>query len=110
MVVAQKIRLTHPSQAEEDDLPSSRWSLRKIEVFVAEGAGGILQISGKCVVAAILGFFKNQPVKFDVSIGRILKEIEIQGPDPDVPNQANTPCRPIGWSSDAGSESHTTHP
>lgn len=65
----------------KDEIPESRWSLRKIEVWVAEGAGDILQIGGQVTVAAILGFFKNQPIKFDVSVGRILKDIEVDGPD-----------------------------
>jgi hypothetical protein len=64
----------------KEEIPESRWSLRKIEVWVAEGAGDILQFGGQVTVAAILGFFKNQPVKFDVSVGRILKDIEVEGP------------------------------
>lgn len=63
---------------ENADSLSSRWSLRKIEVWVAEGAGDILQFGGQISVAAILGFFKNQPIKFDVSLGRILKAIEVE--------------------------------
>ncbi len=65
----------------KEEIPKSRWSLRKIEVWVAEGAGEILQFGGQITVAAILGFFKNQPVKFDVSVGRILKDIEVEGPN-----------------------------
>ena len=64
----------------KEEIPKSRWSLRKIEVWVAEGAGDILQFGGQVTVAAILGFFKNQPLKFDVSVGRILKDIEVEGP------------------------------
>jgi len=64
----------------ESEIPESRWSLRRIEVWVAEGAGDILQFGGQLSVAAILGFFKNQPVKFDVSLGRILKAIEVETP------------------------------
>lgn len=63
---------------ENADTLSSRWSLRKIEIWVAEGAGDFLQFGGQVSVAAILGFFRNQPVKFDVSVGRILKAIEIE--------------------------------
>ncbi len=65
----------------KDQIPESRWSLRRIEVWVAEGAGDILQFGGQVTVAAILGFFKNQPLKFDVSVGRILKDIEVEGPE-----------------------------
>jgi hypothetical protein len=60
------------------DLPESRYSLRKIEVWVAEGAGDILQFGGKVTVAAIIGLFRNRPVKFEASLGRILKEIPIE--------------------------------
>jgi len=68
----------------ENQIPASRWSLRKIEVWVADGAGDILQLGGQVTVAAILGFFRNQPVKFDVSVGRILKEIDVNVPgEPD---------------------------
>jgi hypothetical protein len=63
-----------------ENIPESRWSLRRIEIWVAEGAGDILQFGGQISLAAILGFFKNQPVKFDVSVGRILKEIEVESP------------------------------
>lgn len=62
----------------ESDLPESRYSLRKIDVWVAEGAGDILQFGGKVTVAAIIGLFKNRPVKFEVSLGRILKEIPLE--------------------------------
>ena len=61
----------------DDEVPSSRWSLRKIEVWIAEGAGDVLQFGGKVRASAILKMFKNQPVNFDVSVGRILKEMEI---------------------------------
>lgn len=64
----------------EEEIPESRWSLRRIEVWVAEGAGDILQFGGQITAAAILGFFKNQPLKFEASAGRILKDIEVEGP------------------------------
>lgn len=60
----------------EDQIPESRWSLRRIEVWVAEGAGDFLQFGGQVTAAAIIGLFKNQPIKFEVSVGRILKEVE----------------------------------
>ena len=68
----------------DNEIPDSRWSLRKIEVWVADGAGDILQFGGQVTVAAILGFFKNQPIKFDVSLGRILKEIPIDVPGEEI--------------------------
>jgi hypothetical protein len=43
----------------KEKIPKSRWSLRKIEVWVAEGAGDILQFGGQITVAAILGVVKN---------------------------------------------------
>lgn len=69
----------------ENQIPASRWSLRKIEVWVADGAGDILQFGGQVTVAAILGFFRNQPIKFDVSVGRILKEIPVDVPGEEEP-------------------------
>ena len=69
-----------PVPVPADQIPESRWSLRRIEVWVSEGAGDILQFRGQVIVAAILGFFKNQPLKFDVSVGRILKDIEVESP------------------------------
>jgi len=68
----------------DNQLPASRWSIRKIELWVADGAGDILQFGGQVTVAAILGFFRNQPIKFDLSLGRILKEIVIEPGEPPV--------------------------
>jgi hypothetical protein len=59
-----------------EDLPASRWSLRRIDVWVTEGVGEHLQFGGKLIVAAILDLFKLQPIQFEVSLGRIAKRLE----------------------------------
>ena len=58
------------------DLPESRWSIRRIEVWVTEGVGDFLQFGGQLVVAAILDVFNRLPIRFEVSLGRVLKEVE----------------------------------
>lgn len=60
----------------EADLPASRYSLRRIEVWVTDGVGDFLQFGGQLVVAAILDFFDFQPVQFEVSLGRVVKQVE----------------------------------
>ena len=61
---------------QEADLPESRWSIRKIEIWVTEGVGDFLQFGGQLVVAAILDQFKRLPLRFEASAGRVLKEVE----------------------------------
>jgi hypothetical protein len=59
-----------------EDLPQSRWSIRRIEVWVTDGIGDLLQFGGQFVIAAILDFFNRLPIRFEVSAGRVLKEVE----------------------------------
>jgi hypothetical protein len=59
-----------------ENLPRSRWSLRRIEVWVTDGVGDFLQFGGQLVVGAILDFFNRLPIRFEVSAGRVLKETE----------------------------------
>lgn len=58
------------------NLPSSRWSVRRISAWVAAGAGDFVQFGGQVKVAAILDWFNNQPVVFDLSCGRVARMIE----------------------------------
>ena len=58
------------------DLPESRWSIRRIELWVTDGVGDFLQFGAKLTVAAIIDIFDYLPVNFEASAGRIMKQIE----------------------------------
>ena len=78
-------------------------------MWVADGAGDILQFGGQVTVAAILGFFKNQPVKFDVSVGRILKEIDIDVAGEPDPVKMTLPLVQLTGGHVDGAEPHATN-
>jgi len=59
----------------EADLPDHRLSLRRIDLSVTNGVGDVLQITGHVRAGAIIDFFDNRPLMFDLSLGRVLRDV-----------------------------------
>jgi hypothetical protein len=70
-----------PVSKEVVDSLSSQFSIRRMDLSITGGPFDVFQISGSATAAVIIDFFKYQPIKFELSIGHVVKAIPGSKPE-----------------------------